>query len=68
MNAKNCSYFHCPDINECQRNIAQCDTGSSYCHNTEGSYSCECITGFQKDKDGKCTGKTCEWMRSPSKL
>ena len=46
------------DINECaSRETNQCDPKAS-CNNTEGSYACRCLDGYQGD--GKnCTGKSC---------
>lgn len=45
--SKNISH-HCEDINECDDRPC-----SQICHNTHGSYHCECIDGFIKD-DNNC--------------
>lgn len=43
------------DINECTENGRLCHNG--HCVNTEGSYRCECDTGFQLSPDGAfCLG------------
>lgn len=46
----------CTDIDECASvGTNECDP-NAWCTNTEGSYSCRCIRGFEGD--GKnCTGK-----------
>lgn len=35
----------CEDINECREGVAQCGPNSK-CVNTEGSFTCACLTGF----------------------
>jgi thrombospondin 2/3/4/5 len=35
----------CEDIDECKEGIAQCGPNTN-CINNEGSYECECLTGF----------------------
>ena len=43
------------DINECEISNGGCE---HQCKNTNGSYVCECNTGFSLDGNGKtCTGK-----------
>ena len=44
------------DINECETSNA-CDEHAD-CHNTNGSYWCECWAGFQGD-GYNCTGQLC---------
>ena len=44
------------DIDECATNDHDCD-GNADCRNNDGSYTCECKTGWSGD--GKsCTGET----------
>ena len=43
------------DINECQNNDT-CDE-NAVCHDTDGSYWCECLPGFQED-GYSCTGES----------
>ena len=48
----------CADIDECARNISQCDTGTGICNNTVGSYECRCKEGYYGDGFiGNCSGK-----------
>ncbi|XP_030836782.1 multiple epidermal growth factor-like domains protein 6 [Strongylocentrotus purpuratus] len=43
----------CNDIDECLRDPTQCEHN---CDNTEGSYECSCLHGFELDVDGhSCT-------------
>ena len=44
------------DINECSESFGDNCTENSNCTNTEGSYFCSCLSGYQKDGE-KCTGK-----------
>jgi hypothetical protein len=39
-----------PDINECSEGIDQC---AQNCHNTDGSYTCSCNTGYSLDSNGR---------------
>jgi hypothetical protein len=41
------------DLNEC--NMEPCENNGT-CHNNNGSYTCECMKGFQGQhcQDGKC--------------
>lgn len=41
------------DINECEGNV--CDP-NAICINTEGSFLCECVSGFRGD-GRTCTGR-----------
>ena len=44
------------DIDECSRpDTNQCDS-NALCNNTEGSYVCSCLNGYQGD-GRNCTGK-----------
>ena len=44
------------DIDECANpEMNECD-GNALCTNTEGSYVCRCLSGYQGD-GYKCTGK-----------
>lgn len=49
--------FFALDINECELNEHQCD---HTCINTDGSYYCECNTGYYLDDDDgfRCIGTT----------
>ena len=44
------------DINECSESFGGNCTENSNCTNTEGSYLCSCLNGYQEE-GGKCTGK-----------
>ena len=39
------------DIDECDESIGECDMN---CDNTNGSYECSCISGFQLVNETKC--------------
>ena len=41
------------DINECAGNIDSC---SQMCNNTQGSYFCSCLLGYQLDGRYSCRG------------
>lgn len=46
-----------PDIDECTSSEAnECDS-NALCTNTEGSYVCRCIRGYERDGK-RCSGKT----------
>ena len=49
-----CAYFFYKDINECETNNT-CDEHAD-CHDTDGSYWCECWAGFLGD-GYNCTGR-----------
>ncbi|KFD49897.1 hypothetical protein M513_09226 [Trichuris suis] len=38
----------CTDVDECSQNLHRCD-GNADCHNVEGSYLCQCRSGFEGD-------------------
>ncbi|CAH1239804.1 HMCN1 [Branchiostoma lanceolatum] len=44
---------HCADIDECSAELAHCLPEAS-CRNTEGSYRCECPTGYRGDGRTRC--------------
>ncbi|XP_078615239.1 uncharacterized protein LOC144884129 isoform X2 [Branchiostoma floridae x Branchiostoma japonicum] len=44
---------HCADINECSAELTDCLPNAS-CRNTEGSYRCECPTGYRGDGRTSC--------------
>ena len=48
------TYFCLLDINECEEIPPVCGA-SSTCTNTDGSYTCTCVTGFEM-VDGSCIG------------
>ncbi|KAJ6646501.1 Fibulin-1 [Pseudolycoriella hygida] len=44
----------CEDINECEQFKGQVCPANTECHNTIGSYNCECLSGFRKiNRDDK---------------
>ena len=43
------------DVNECDDQLHQCDIDAE-CHNTDGSYTCQCTNGYHGD-GYVCTGK-----------
>ena len=48
------------DVDECKRGTNNC---SQLCINTVGSYTCDCILGFQLDSDGRaCNSKPMHLM------
>lgn len=42
------------DIDECAATTDICNSTSANCINTQGSYICQCLTGYQKQLDGSC--------------
>lgn len=47
--------FHL-DIDECENDEFSCDTKTSECQNTNGSYVCNCIQGYIKNGT-ECIGE-----------
>ena len=47
------------DINECDTNNGNCD---QICENSQGSYQCECHSGFSLQGKHKCYGKSFEYL------
>ena len=45
-----------PDIDECEIGDNECVHIGQHCVNTEGSYYCTCVEGFE-ERDGYCHGK-----------
>ena len=45
---------HVLDIDECIEGSHDCDSSTEMCVNLVGSYSCQCVDGFQLN------GQTCE--------
>lgn len=41
-------WFLLTDINECETGANECDENAN-CSNTEGSYTCQCKTGYEGD-------------------
>lgn len=44
------------DVDECLLLNVTCDYGAE-CVNTDGSYKCECSSGFKQELDGNCSGE-----------
>lgn len=44
----------CEDINECVN--SQCDTASTECINTQGSFHCQCRKGFEPTQECRPVG------------
>ena len=45
------------DINECQNRTLCLQFPLKYCVNTQGSYFCQCMAGFENSTSGECIGK-----------
>ena len=46
------------DVNECTDNLTICNTiPNSQCSNMNGSYECNCDTGYEKLTNGNCQGR-----------
>ena len=46
----------CTNIDECAADTHLCLSDVADCHDSEGSYSCECRDGYQGDGKINCTG------------
>ena len=45
----------CIDIDECASGLDECE---QLCDNTEGSYNCSCMKGYELAENGRnCSGK-----------
>ena len=54
----------CGDRNECNDGSAKCV--NSHCRNTDGSYECDCYSGYQYSSNPRqCVRKTCAPLTSP---
>ena len=52
----------CADVNECNVDNGAC---TQTCNNLPGTYACDCIAGFELERDGKtCTGNIHEFMHA----
>lgn len=40
------------DIDECQTAVHTCEGDTMFCSNNEGSYTCECESGYEIDNTG----------------
>ena len=56
------------DINECNTTNSEYEHNCTHiCNNTEGSYECLCMDGYELDVDGRnCTGKGVYGIIAPS--
>lgn len=52
-----------PDINECTTGSNDCDPDRAACSDTDGSFTCLCLTGYEGD-GRNCTGKLTGISRS----
>ncbi|PFX17583.1 Signal peptide, CUB and EGF-like domain-containing protein 3 [Stylophora pistillata] len=57
--------YRCRDIDECSRNIDQCNDTSTSCRNYQGRYECPCKSGF-KYKQGD--SYNCDYITCPALL
>lgn len=53
------SFFNCKDINECETGDHQCDSHGT-CQNLDGSYRCDCQTGFTHGQQDTFTPYKCQ--------
>ena len=53
--ATNCLFNNFVDINECTKLPSLCHENAN-CTNANGSYSCQCLTGYSGDGNVDCTG------------
>ena len=51
-----CVFLVFLDINECSESFGDNCTENANCTNTEGSYFCSCLSGYQEDGE-RCIGK-----------
>ena len=49
----------CEDVDECQENSDDCNAESEECVNNDGSFSCDCATGFSRDGTDDICKKDC---------
>ena len=50
------------DVDECTNNNGGCE---QVCNNTIGSFLCDCVTGYQLDRNGlNCNGMLCMFLAS----
>ena len=42
------STLHHTDVDECERDADNCDVNAN-CSDTEGSFNCTCVTGYEGD-------------------
>ena len=47
---------NCVDEDECVADTDDC-TDNALCENTEGSYECVCMFGFEETENGTCSGE-----------
>ena len=45
------------DVNECSPTNPCTETHKTTCTNTDGSYTCDCDSGFELDENNKCVGR-----------
>ena len=45
------------EIDECSENSDACDKSTTTCLNSEGSYSCPCLSGYERYNQYQCKGK-----------
>ena len=46
------------DVDECTAGLDNCDSSVSRCVNIDGSYACECNSGYVQDEEtDECVGK-----------
>ncbi len=49
-------FFSPTDKNECEEGTDDCHT-HALCYNTDGSFYCQCESGFEGDGHDSCSGK-----------
>ena len=46
------------DVDECANDADDCDDGAHFeCSNTDGSFECNCSSGYVMDGGGNCVGE-----------